>query len=706
MFILLWGDYTARGSITQQFVINYKEELNEEQYRVVVSGDGPVLVLAGAGSGKTRTITYRVAYLLEQGVPLENILLVTFTNKAAREMLERAEKLLDRRLTGFWSGTFHSIAVRILKSYAQHLGYKNNFTILDADDAVNLLKRCIVEEGVGITNSKRKFPSPAIIQGIISYSRNAGRTVADVVEERYESYDIFADDFERIARRYVAKKLEGNVMDFDDLLENLARLLETNTEVRARLAMQFRYVLVDEYQDTNTIQASIVKQLSSVHKNVLVVGDDAQSIYSFRAANIQNILDFEKDFPGATIYRLVVNYRSSPDIVSVANSVIKHNKKQFEKELRSMRDASIKPMIVPADTPAEEADFIARRIESLRAGGWNPANICVLFRAVHHAQALEFELARRGIPYEMRGGTRFFERSHVKDTLAWLRIMHNMEDQLAWMRVLGMMDGIGPATAQKIVQIIRKVEKFEDIAAVGADLTGRAKVGWDQCMQIIQALLDAPQRSPQALIETVLKSPHYREYMQAQYAEWQDRYEDLQELARLAARIEDLDSFLAEASLQEQFSNQKDNRFGDNRPNTRLVLSTIHQSKGLEWDAVFVIHMLMPGFPHERALKEPDGIEEERRLFYVAITRARHQLYFTYPQSSGKEYMVAEQPSQFLDEISPELIENLQTGMRRVTTVLRPGASSAPHIDDDEISYEPDPDAGAWNDAKGLLNRH
>lgn len=687
-------------------MIDFKNELNEEQYEVVVSGDGPVLVLAGAGSGKTRTITYRVAYLLEQGVPLENILLVTFTNKAAREMLERAEKLLDRKLTGFWSGTFHSIAVRILKTTAHHLGYKNNFTILDADDAVNLMKRCIVEEGAGVTNSKRKFPSPAVIQGIISYARNAGRTIADVVDERYESYDIFADDFQRIAMCYTRKKLEANVMDFDDLLENLARLLETNSEVRTKLSMQFRYVLVDEYQDTNTIQASIVKQLSSVHKNVLVVGDDAQSIYSFRAANIQNILDFDKDFPGARIYRLVINYRSSPDIVSVANSVIKHNKKQYEKELRSTRDAAIKPMIAPADTPAEEADFIARRIESLRAGGWNPANICVLFRAVHHAQALEFELARRGIPYELRGGTRFFERAHVKDTLAWLRIMHNMDDQLAWMRVLGMMDGIGPATAQKIVQIIRKVKNFDDVEAVGADLTGRAKQGWEQCMQIIRALIDAPQHTPQALIETVLRSPHYREYMQAQYAEWQDRYDDLEELARLAARIEDLDTFLAEASLQEQFSNQKDSRYADNRPNTRLVLSTIHQSKGLEWDAVFVIHMLMPGFPHERALKEPDGIEEERRLFYVAITRARHQLYFTYPQSSGKEYMTAEQPSQFLDEISPELIENLQSRMRPVTTVFRPGASTAPTITDDELTYEPDPDASTSWKGKGLLTRH
>lgn len=681
-------------------MINFRDELNDEQFQVVTHGDGPVLVLAGAGSGKTRTITYRVAYLLEQGVPEDRILLVTFTNKAAQEMIERVTQLIGHKPEKLWAGTFHSVAVRMLKQHAVLLGYKNNFTILDADDAVNLVKRSINDEGAGASASaKKKFPSPNVVQGIISYSRNAQTTIEDVLDARYESYAIFADEITAVAKRYETKKKEANAMDFDDLLTNLLLLLQTQADVREKLSWQFQYILVDEYQDTNTIQAAIVKILSNTHHNVLVVGDDAQSIYSFRAANIEHILGFEKDFPGAAIYRLETNYRSSPDIVSVANSVIAHNKKQFKKNLKSTLQPGVKPKIVPSENPLDEAEFIARRVEQLRDAGNELQKICVLFRAVHHVQALEFELARRNIPYELRGGMRFFERSHIKDVLAFLRIVNNLDDHLAWLRVLGMAEGVGPATAQKILEVIRSVKTFDELEAITAvPLSGRAKEGWWQCMQTIKHMFGAPERTPSSLIKAVLDAPQYREYLQSEYTSWQERYEDLQQLAVLAMRTPDLDAFLAEASLQEQFSNNKNNRFTKPKAGTSLILSTIHQAKGLEWDTVFVIHLLTPGFPNERALKEPGGIEEERRLFYVAVTRARHNLYFTYPASTGKELSVYEEPSMFLNEIEPHLLEGSSTTTKRLD-IFKTTKEDDPFYEEDENSQTP-----AWRSKSFLKN--
>ncbi|HCM54116.1 MAG TPA: ATP-dependent DNA helicase, partial [Candidatus Magasanikbacteria bacterium] len=430
------------------------EELNEEQQHVVLHGDGPCLVLAGAGSGKTRTITYRVAYLLEQGIDPERILLVTFTNKASKEMMERVSSASGTGMKLPWAGTFHHIAYRILKKYAGLLGYQSNFTILDSADSLDILKLCLKVEGVN--RNEKRFPSPKVLQSIISYARNAETTIADVLDLKHPNWLDIADTITRIAEEYRKRKLDANAMDFDDLLVNLYLLLLKEPAVKQKFANQFLYILVDEYQDTNKIQASIINQFAAVHHNVLVVGDDAQSIYSFRAADIQNILDFDAQYPGANIFRLETNYRSTPNILDVANDVIANNTRQHQKTLRSLKEAFMRPEVHAFADDREEAEFIAGQILQFRDEGVPLKHIAVLFRAAFHSQALEMELMKRDIPYDYRGGVRFFERSHIKDVLAYLRIVANKDDVVAWSRVLNMQVGLGPVTVEKIIGAIRQ----------------------------------------------------------------------------------------------------------------------------------------------------------------------------------------------------------------------------------------------------------
>ncbi|MBT3949140.1 UvrD-helicase domain-containing protein, partial [Candidatus Parcubacteria bacterium] len=429
-------------------MINFKKELNKEQLRVVTEGDGPCLVLAGAGSGKTRAITYRVAYLLEHGVDPQNILLVTFTNKAAREMMDRVQELTGGETRLPWSGTFHHIGYRILKKYAPVLGFQNNFSVLDSEDSRDLLKICI--KGEGIDRKQQRFPSPKVVQSILSYARNAEMTIHDVLELQHQSWLHLEDVLVSIAEEYTKRKKASNVMDFDDLLVYLHLLLLKSEDVRNKYAKQFQYVLVDEYQDTNKVQASIINLCASINKNILVVGDDAQSIYSFRAADIQNILSFEERYKQAKIFRLETNYRSTPEILNVANEVIANNTKQYEKELASVLDTFTKPEVHAFTDASEEAEFILNRILELRDEGVPLSEMAVLFRAAFHSQQLEMRLAKEGVSYDYRGGVRFFERAHVKDVLAYLKIFNNRQDAIAWSRVLNMQVGIGPVAAGKI----------------------------------------------------------------------------------------------------------------------------------------------------------------------------------------------------------------------------------------------------------------
>ncbi len=656
------------------YMINFEQELNQEQLDVVQNGDGPCLVLAGAGSGKTRTITYRVAYLLEKKVSPEEILLVTFTNRAAHEMIERVQALTGTEFPLPWSGTFHHIANKILRQYAAHLKYKNNFTVLDADDSQALIKLCIKE-----FKTTDKFPSAKIVSAIISFSRNSQKSIEETIEDRFTGWWHLARTIGDVASRYEQKKKEANVMDFDDLLINLALLLNIPA-IQEKFSNQFKYILVDEYQDTNKLQANIIDKLAKIHRNILVVGDDAQSIYSFRAADISNILNFEEKYSEAKIFRLETNYRSHQEILSLANGVIENNRHQYPKKLKAIKTNGIKPNLYPKNDQSDEASFVVKKINELIDQGTAPHHIAVLFRAAHHSQMLEMELTKAGILYDYRGGLRFFDRAHIKDVLSYLRILNNLSDTAAWLRVLMHEEGIGPAAANKIIESVQKLENVEDLKLLGETLGGKAKIGFNNFLKIFGALLEAyiPENNPGDLISAITNS-RYSEFLNAEFLDSEDRKKDLEQMATFASKHKNLTSFLTEASLQESFAKPTTLNQKQSEQQKRLVLSTIHQAKGLEWEAVFIINVANDAFPNSRAATEQNGLEEERRLFYVAITRAKRHLTLTYPMST-EGWNSTSGPSLFLAEISQDLIDDHSLLSYKKT------------VFDDEIQYIPEDD--------------
>ncbi len=638
--------------------IDYAKELNQEQLAAVLGGDGACLVLAGAGSGKTRTITYRVAYLLEQGVDPSQILLLTFTNKSAKQMLERVEKLLSGSVHGIWGGTFHSIANRLLRVHADALGLPRSFTILDSDDAQSILKQGM--KAMHIDPKARRFPSPGVTMNILSYARNTCQTVSEALELKHPHFLDLAGDIEEIGRRYEEKKRTSHSLDFDDLLTSLLTLLED--PVRGpMISSQFRYVLVDEYQDTNAIQARIVDRFSVVHGNCFVVGDDAQSIYGFRGADVQNILNFPNEHPGASVFKLLSNYRSTPEILDLANASLRHNLDQFEKELSGFRKGGKKPFYIPCASARQEAQYVAEQILQLHTAGTPLKNIAVLFRATSHSQQLELELMKRDIPYEYRGGVTLFERAHIKDTLAFLRVVQNIKDEQAWLRLLQLQPGIGATTAERVAHDVTMHASIEEVTRSGLSISisEKARGGWIQFLAIMRGVAEkAP--SPAEMIREVAGSA-YQDYLEKEYPNWRDRLDDLEQFALFAEGYTDLTAFLAEISL---YDNVVVLAEGGRRPPTseedKMVCSTIHQAKGLEWDTVFIIHVADNAFPNRRALGEEGGLEEERRLFYVAVTRAERRLFLTFPLTSGFDALVLNRQSQFIEEIDPRLYERIE----------------------------------------------
>jgi DNA helicase II / ATP-dependent DNA helicase PcrA len=651
--------------------IDFAGALNAEQLAVVKGADGPSLVISGAGSGKTRTIIYRVAYLLSQGVPSDEILLLTFTNKAAREMLGRVEELLGampERITG---GTFHHVCNMLLRRYAPLVGFKNNFTILDQEDSRDLINACIKD--AGIDTKQKRFPSASVLQSFWSFKRNAGMPFPEVVELKAPRLTDETSRMEGVIFAYETRKKNANAMDFDDLLVRATDLLRQNPPVRERVAGKYRYVLVDEYQDTNRVQAEFLSLISSVHNNLLVVGDDAQSIYSFRAADIKNILSFPDRYPGAKIFKLETNYRSIPPILNLANESIRCNENQFPKQLRSaMNDEQWtmsarggsafggnngQPNLVTAASAEEEAEFVCEMIEKMRQEGAPLSEISVLFRATFHSQALEFELTKRGLAYDYRGGIRFFERAHIKDALSFLRIHDNPADEAAWLRVLRIQTGIGTETAARIFSACRGFEKLEEALHAGAAaMSDRAKGGWNDFFGSATAVLNA-EGSPSLAIRAIVKSA-YGDYLDNEFPNADERREDLEQLALFAEKYASIGAFLSDSALTEGFNvGSAAPEVGDGEE--KIVLSTIHQAKGLEWDAVFVIHLYNGAFPHSRAYEEEAGLEEERRLFYVAATRARKKLFLSYPLTGGRGEDYLHEMSPFLRELPDTVYDEI-----------------------------------------------
>lgn len=472
---------------TTFMLINYQKDLNPEQLEVVQSGDGACLVLAGAGSGKTRTLVYRVAYLIERGIKPNNILLVTFTNKAAREMLDRVSSLLKKNPQGLWGGTFHHIGHRILRVFHSPAGLADKFSIIDKEDSKTLIKSCIGE--LNIDTKSKKFPKTQSLSSAFSYASNSQKPLIEVINQRMHNIpDSMKNDIIRIRDNYADKKKQQNVLDFDDLLTKWLDLLEKNKATKLRLARQFQYILVDEYQDTNRVQSQIIYHLASVHGNVLVVGDDSQSIYSFRAADVNNILDFPNHFHATKIFKLERNYRSTPEILNLANTSIKHNQKQYYKRLKSVKDSGFLPQLVTTSDGYKQASFIADTVLDLCEEGIDLNRMSVLFRAVYQIIELELELNKRGIPYQVRGGLRFFEQAHIKDVLAYLRIIYNLHDELAWKRALYLMPGIGPVMGERIWNVLRHSDSIDDLSGIEIRLTKHASESWVQLLTVLGKL--------------------------------------------------------------------------------------------------------------------------------------------------------------------------------------------------------------------------
>jgi len=598
--------------------IDYHQELNPAQLKAVESVNGPHLVIAGAGSGKTRVLVHRVAYLIEQGVRPEQILLLTFTRRAAEEMLRRACVLLDERCQNVSGGTFHSFANMVLRKYAKFLDLNNNFMILDqadAEDTVNL-----VRTQLGFHKSEKRFPRKHAILEVISKSVNKSEDISDVLYAEYPQFMEFTSEIKKIRDDYNNYKGQKSLLDYDDLLVFLKNLLTKHEDARSSLSAKYKYIMVDEYQDTNKLQAHIACLLAADHANIMAVGDDAQSIYSFRGANFKNIIDFPQIFPGAKIITLEENYRSTQPILNLTNAVIAQAKEKFEKNLYTKKKDGNIPVFVDCPDENSQSVFVADKILELREEGIALKNIAVLFRSGWHSNDLEVELASRNIPFAKYGGQKFVEAAHIKDLMGYLRIAYNPADQVSWLRVLLLIPKIGPKTAAKIIQAIVDKDRPEESLQKNAELK--------KLFELLKNM-DCQVEGPAKIIEKFLS--YYQPLLKIKYDDFNKRLNDLDSLLRIAGRYKTVEQFLVDMVLEppERALLEAAKKDQSDYP---LSLSTIHSAKGLEWHTVFLIYVAEGHLPSYRSLETEDEIEEERRLFYVASTRAKVNLFLLKPQ--------------------------------------------------------------------------
>ena len=645
--------------------IDYGSELNEQQYAAVTAPPGPLLVIAGAGSGKTRTLTYRVAYLLENGVEARNISLLTFTNKAARQMLDRVSNLLPVDASGIWGGTFHSIGNRMLRRHGSALGYSSGFTIMDREDQKDLIATVVANSG--IDPKEIRFPKSDVLADLFSFAVNTERPMDELLAEKFPYFLPLLEQIKDVHARYERKKKATNSLDFDDLLEKTLRMLVDHEHIARFYRRQFQFILVDEYQDTNKIQADFIDMLAAEHKNVMVVGDDAQSIYSWRGANFQNILEFPKRYPNAQLFKIELNYRSVPEILEVANSAIAANVQQFKKNLSATRDSNaVKPALVALNDGSEQAQFVAQRVLELRDEGIELSDIMVLYRSHYHAVELQLELARRGIPYQITSGVRFFEQAHIKDVAAFVRFVANPRDEVAFKRMVRLLPGIGGKSAENLWRAWEKSinEKGEvdswRARLLQLNVSARSKKPWEQLAHTLEEMAPAGKPNPPSEMIASVVEAIYDDYAKANFINYELRREDLNQLAAFARQFADAQEFLSQLALISNVDAEPaPNAAADHEA---LNLSSVHQAKGLEFHTVFVIWLTDGMFPSTRSLETRDAVEEERRLFYVAITRARDELYLTYPHMrlNAGYGDVFQRPSRFLKEIPNHLLEDWQ----------------------------------------------
>jgi len=698
--------------MTQFAPIDFQGELNEAQYEAVTAPDGPALVLAGAGSGKTRTLTYRVAFLLSRGVRPWEILLLTFTNKAAREMLSRVEDLTGYPGRQFWGGTFHSIGQRILRRSGPLVGLEPNFTILDQGDAESLLGEVIRNTDPAYLKNK-EHPKAKVLADVISYARNTRSEVGATVRGRYPWFAELEERVVAFARAYEAAKRERQLADYDDLLELWLRVLEEDAEAREHYQQRFRHILVDEYQDTNKLQGRLVMLLGEKHRNVMVVGDNWQCIYTWRGAEFSNMEDFHEAFPERRIHKIETNYRSSPEILRFANALMLAHPPipGYPLELQPVNEPNQRPYFIPVMDTRLQANLVCQRIAGLINEGRSLRDIVVLYRAHYHAMDLQMELSRQGFSYTITSGVRFFEQAHVRDLVAMLRFASNPQDTVAFTRFCGLLPKIGPKTAERLYKLAEQTAAAEALSTIGAltheAVTAKVPAGarddWRDMaltMQDIEEQLrgpvagrtqttdteggtpgdgqgdlfadvkearraknappreksDALEPAPPEDIVRIAVEGWYGDYLRNLHSNWQSRKEDLESLIGFAARYGDMTELLAQLVLLNSETSDRSADLGDDA----LRLTTIHQAKGLEFPVVFVIGMSDGLFPLKRAIEEGD-LDEERRLFYVAVTRAEEELYLVHPrvaQQGGPPSLM--NPSRFVAEMPEDTFEVLR----------------------------------------------
>ena len=633
------------------YKIDYSELLNHEQFNAVMHDTGPALVVAGAGTGKTRTLIYRVARLIESGVDPRSILLLTFTRRAASEMLRRASTLLDDRCRRVEGGTFHRYCSKLLHTYSDEIGYPENFTIIDTSDAMDTIN--LLRGRLGAQKQTKRFPKKSTLCSIFSASVNKMMTIPDVLENEYPQFKKHADKIQRLYDAYQEYKQSNFVMDFDDLLVHTRDLLHTKAEIREKVAYNHKHVMVDEYQDTNSLQAELTELFSSVHKNVMAVGDDAQSIYSFRGAEPENMQQFPERFEGTTLIKLEENYRSTQRILDLANKILSQSKKTFEKKLFTSREEGELPGLVKAANNNDQSRFLTQMILNLREQGNELNDMAVLFRNGRDSYDLEVELNKKDIPFVKYGGQKFTEAAHVKDVLAHLKIFINPQDTISWNRALMLMEGIGPKTAE---QLFKWAQNSSDPFKLhnAPQASERYLKQLEALSRLFSMLKEHDGSVPDQLSAVV---DYYRTFCKKRFDDHPKRMKDLETFVDISGSYRSLEHLIEEVALDPIEATAIDTEAAT-RDESPLVLSTIHSAKGLEWNTVFLIQCLDGIIPSGYAIDDPQQMEEEVRLVYVAVTRAKDMLFLTYPamhQSFYGDYFT--NPSRFISDLPESLIE-------------------------------------------------
>jgi DNA helicase II / ATP-dependent DNA helicase PcrA len=644
---------TAKRDIDEsRFVINYKNELNAAQYEAASATEGAYLIIAGAGTGKTRTLVYRVARLVESGYDPTSILLLTFTRKSAAEMLNRAAVLLDNRCSKINGGTFHSFANTTLRKYAKAIGMESSFTILDQGDSEDVVN--LIRSQAGFITKEKRFPNKQTLVKVFSLSVNTSRTVENIIADTYPHFIDQLDRIIDIFKVYTEYKRRNNLLDYDDLLIYLRRFLFDLSPAAKSLLSTIKFVMVDEYQDTNKLQADIVKGLTQLNKNIMVVGDDSQSIYSFRGANFKNIIEFPQLFNDVKIIKLEENYRSVQPVLDFTNHIIEQAVEKYPKHLYTHKGGGELPVIIAASTENLQSKFIIEKILDLREEGVPLKDIAVLFRSSFFSFDLEIELNKANIPFQKFGGMKFVETAHIKDVLAFLRIAANPKDVVSWYRVLLLHDGVGPKTAQKILD-----ELATSKISIKANPESAAEFRYkDNIAQLFQLLykLHTVKELPSEKLERVIE--YYYPLFKVNYDDYNKRAKDLEIFQNITEKYKSLDSLLADMAIEPIIDSVVDIEAED-KEEEYVTLSTIHSAKGLEWHTVFIIHLVEGFFPSSRSADTLESLEEERRLMYVASTRAKRRLFITYPMNlfDRAAGVTLSKPSRFISDLNQDIAE-------------------------------------------------